>query len=241
LCSARTQRGLSLVELMVGIAVGLFVVAGTVMIVATQLGDNRSLLLETQLQQDMRATLDIVTRELRRAGGVADATALAGLWQEGSPTVVENNLGVIELNKAGGIEACDVGDEVGDEVVFRYRRAGNEGPYGFKCEAGVIKSLLGPNWQDLTDGNVMTVTAFTVTPVAADPPLPPVQIPCPKLCADDTSDCWPTLAMRAYTIDISARSRSDTSVQRSMRSIVRLRNDVLQFHDSLPPDQACPE
>ena len=74
---ARSQRGLSLVELMVGIAVGLFVVAGAVMVVTTQLGDNRRLLLDAQLQQDLRATLDIVTREVRRAGGVADATALA--------------------------------------------------------------------------------------------------------------------------------------------------------------------
>lgn len=62
------QRGLSLVELLVGISVGLFVLAGATLLLSTQLGDNRRLLLETQLQQDLRATMDIITRELRRAG-----------------------------------------------------------------------------------------------------------------------------------------------------------------------------
>ena len=61
-------RGLSLVELLVCIAVGMFVVASAAMLVSTQLNDNRKLLLETQVQQDLRAAADIITRELRRAG-----------------------------------------------------------------------------------------------------------------------------------------------------------------------------
>ncbi len=63
---------------MVGIAVGLFIVAGATMVVTTQLGDNRRLLLETQLQQDLRATADIITRELRRAG--AEGSATSHVW-----------------------------------------------------------------------------------------------------------------------------------------------------------------
>jgi len=65
------QQGLSLVELMVGITIGLFVVAAASLVVSNQLFDNRRLLLETQLQQDLRATMDIITRQLRRAGGQA--------------------------------------------------------------------------------------------------------------------------------------------------------------------------
>ena len=62
------QRGLSIVELMVGIAVGLFVVAAASTLVATQLSDNRRLMLETQVHQDLRAAADIITREVRRSG-----------------------------------------------------------------------------------------------------------------------------------------------------------------------------
>ena len=57
--SARAaQRGLSIVEMMVGIAVGLIVVAAATLMVAGQLADNRRLLLETQVQQDLRASAD---------------------------------------------------------------------------------------------------------------------------------------------------------------------------------------
>ena len=57
--------------MMVGIAIGLFIVAGAVALVATQLGENRRMLLETQVQQDLRAAADIITRELRRGGYIA--------------------------------------------------------------------------------------------------------------------------------------------------------------------------
>lgn len=222
------QRGLSLVELMVGVAVGLFVVAGATMVVSTQLGDNRRLLLETQLQQDLRATLDIVAREIRRASGVADATALGMVWQPDSSQVLRNNLADIELDQGGA------------EIRFRYRRGGNEGPYGFRLDGERIQSLLGDNWQELTDSSVMRVTFFSVTPTA----LAVARLPCPQPCLPDATGsvewCWPTLDVRAYVVDITAESRSDNSVQRSARSTVRVRNDILEFNDPANPTKVCP-
>ena len=66
--SRRGQRGLSLVEMMVGVAIGLLIVAAAALMVSSQLVENRRLMLETQVQQDLRAAMDILTRELRRAG-----------------------------------------------------------------------------------------------------------------------------------------------------------------------------
>jgi len=69
--------GLSIVELLVGIAIGLFILAGATLVTSTQLSNNRLLLLETQIQQDLRSTADLITRELRRSGywGGAPTTA----------------------------------------------------------------------------------------------------------------------------------------------------------------------
>ena len=61
--AATSQRGMSLVELMVGITVGLFIVAAATTLMANQLSDNRKLLVETQIQQDLRASMDIITRQ----------------------------------------------------------------------------------------------------------------------------------------------------------------------------------
>ncbi|MEO7245246.1 MAG: hypothetical protein ABIX12_08880, partial [Rubrivivax sp.] len=125
-----------------------------------------------------------------------------------------------------------------DQVQLRYQRAGDAGPYGFKLDSGTVRSLLGGSWQELTDSNVMRVTQFRITPtLAASDPLP-----CPRACSADPADtsCWPTLAVRRITVEIAATSRHDAAVQRSLRTEVRLRNDLLNFNDAAHPDRVCP-
>lgn len=220
-------RGMSLVELMVGIAVGLFVVAAATTLMANQLSDNRKLLVETQIQQDLRASMDIVTRQLRRAGALDMLQAQAGL---------ANDSGAGGARSAFTLVAPDAGSS--SEVGFRfYRNAGDAGPYGFKLEGNGLKSLVtGGGWHELTDVNVMKVTAFTVTPlIVASSPLP-----CPRLCPDGTASCWPQLVVRDYTVTITAEAKNDSSVQRSMTSRVRLRNDWVRFNDAANPSAVCP-
>lgn len=221
---ASAHRGLSLVELMVGIAVGLFVVAAAAMLVSIQLNDNRRLLLETQMQQDLRAAADIITRELRRAGHWPIAAQF--VWTPGSPP---------QLNPYS-----DVDTGVASQVDFSYwRKPAEDGPFGFKQDGSVLKTRLGQGgWQELTDGNTLRITAFTVTP--RNPPAPPLRLPCPKLCPDGTENCWPTLTVRELVVDITGEAVVDPAVRRSLRSVVRLRNDLVQFNVAGAPTQACP-
>ena len=212
--TAAGQRGLSLVELMVGISVGLFVLSGATLLVSTQLGDNRRLLLETQLQQDLRATMDIITRELRRAG-VYPGVSVNLVWQPGFAQATPNPLAGITIS------------DDASEVVFRYRRGGAEGPYGFRWADGRIRSLLGGAWQELTDRSAMNVTDFSVTEENAFVE----QLPCPRICTDGTTSCWPTLTVRTYTVNLTAQSASDPALTRSQTSRVRVRNDVVGFNN----------
>ncbi|MCI1191786.1 prepilin-type N-terminal cleavage/methylation domain-containing protein [Calidifontimicrobium sp. SYSU G02091] len=225
------QRGLTLVELMVGIAVGLFIVAAAAMLVVTQLNDNRRLLLETQLQQDLRAAAEIITRELRRAGHWTLSERL--VWTAAGPN--ENN----------PFAAVTPDEEAATEAQFRYmRRPGEEGPFGFRLATvgsgsaarGVVQTLLaGGGWQDLTDSLVLDVTTFSVTPRhgAALP------IACARLCADGSTDCWPTLTVREFVVDIVARSVRDPLVERRLTTVVRPRNDLVEFRTGVA-NQACP-
>lgn len=225
------QRGLTLVEMMVGIAVGLFVVAAASMLVVTQLNDNRRLLLETQLQQDLRAAADIITRELRRAGHWTLSERL--VWSSSGPN--ENNPYVAVTPDAA----------TSTHTSFRYmRRPGEEGPFGFRLNTvgsgtearGVVQTLLASGgWQDLTDSLVLDVTTFAITPrhSAALP------LACPQLCADGSTDCWPTLTVRELVVDLVARSVRDPAVQRSLTTVVRLRNDLVSFRTGVP-HLACP-
>ena len=224
----RPQRrhGMSLVELMVGIAVGLFIVAAATTLMANQLSDNRRLLVETQIQQDLRASMDIITRQLRRAGALDILQAQSGL---ATATGVGGVRSTFTTVTPASVASSDVG------FAF-YRNAGDQGPYGFKLEANGIKSLTGAGWQELTDINVMKVTAFSVTPV----PVSSSTLACPKLCADLTAACWPQLVVRDYTVTITAEAKNDATVRRSMTSRVRLRNDWVRFNDAANPNAVCP-
>lgn len=224
------QNGLSMVELMVGIAIGLFVVAGTAMLVSSQLTENRRLLLETQLLQDLRSSADIVTRELRRAGH--SAASESTVWSL-SAAAQPNTLAAVSL---GGTS----------EIGFKYARGPTqEGPFGFKLDpSGAIKTNLGSgagsNWQDLTDPRTLRVTALTIAPVP-DPPIE-VVLPCPSACPGPggPQDCWPRLAVRSFTVTMTGQAVHDASVQRTLRTTVRLRNDRVRFNDPLNPTQYCP-
>ena len=228
--SSRRQLGMSLVELLVGITIGLFIVAAASLMVTSQLNDNRRLLLEVQVQQDLRATADVIARELRRAGG--RKLAAEGVWSE---TIAAS---------ANPYRAITSNPPDYTEVRFDYERGIGLEPLGFKFDAarGVIQSYIGTGWQDLTDDNTMKVTGFTVQP--RSPAIPDQVIPCAKACGPlatsaDTS-CWPKLTVRAYEILITAQARTDARIQRSLQSEVRLRNDDYVFGAGLSAVQACP-
>lgn len=222
---ARQQRGLSLVELMVGIAVGMFVVAAAATLVTTQLTENRRLLLEVQVQQDLRATADIITRELRRSGSLPTiADSAVYVWTPGQNWDVNVAMAVTPASAPANV------------VTFSSNRSSDgNGPYGFKLVDGGILSLLSASWQPLTDRATMEVTNFVVTPQ----PEPAIAVSCNKLCADGTRACWPKVTVRAFTIDITGRSVSDPLVVRSVRSTVRLKNDLVQVDPALGTN-ACP-
>lgn len=219
-------RGLSLVELMVGITIGLIVVAGATLLTATQLGENRRLLLETQVQQDLRAAADIITREVRRGGYNRFAHNL--IWSPDDPATqpVANPYAGLVLNNGN------------EKVRYRYERPGTAAPYtfGYQWSAadGVIRHRVnGGTPQDLTDRGAVNITNFEVRPVLVGTQ----QLACPKLCSDGTQNCWPTVTLTDVVITIEGHptGAGNDALRRTVESRVRLRNDGLAF-----TPQACP-
>ena len=62
------MRGLSIVELLVGTAIGLIVVAAAGSVVAAHHGAARQAQVETRLMHELRGAAELVGRDLRRAG-----------------------------------------------------------------------------------------------------------------------------------------------------------------------------
>lgn len=212
------QSGLSMVELMVGVAIGLFVVAGATMVVSNQLGDNRRLMLETQIQQDLRAAADLIARDLRRSGYWAEAQS--GVWHAGAVSVTSNPYTTL----------WDVTPSVAASAVqFGYSRGAVENnalddtdKSGFRLVNGVIQMYTAGGWQALTDGNTLRVDSFQVTLNNRT-----IDLACFNACPVGSTTCPPRQTVRDITVAIDGTAVFDAAVKRSARSNVRLRNDVI--------------
>jgi type II secretory pathway component PulJ len=223
----RVRRGISLVELMVGIAVGLLVVAAATTVVTAQLGSTRQLLLETQLDQDLRAAAEVVTRELRRSG--ASVNAQHEQWfSAGQPQVDTSVEFLPELTK---------GDA--SSIILNYRRGPGEDFIGLKLENNAIKTMISDGqvgiWHEMSDPLTVKVTRFSIaTGRSGDRERKknsePRILPCPYACdAAGSTDCWPRIHSQEFILEIEGESARDPSIKRTLRTSAAGRTAHLNF------------
>lgn len=217
----RSQSGLSLVELLVGAAITLVVVAGALKLFASHIDSNRRLLLEARLHQDLRAASDLIARDLRRAGywqSALKATSwppLANPYRAFAPS--------------GAASAAIATYSYSRDSVENDSVDGNE-LFGVRLSAGALQMQDGSGgWQQLTDAGTVLVTSLAITPQTRSIGLGHL---CSPACTSADPAC-PRLELRHYDIVIRGRATSDASVTREVRESVRVRNDDL-------PTIACP-
>ena len=212
----RSSRGLSIVELLVGTAVGLVVVAAGTSVVTHNARENRALTIEARLMQDLRTAADIVARDLRRAGYWAGSAS--GVRSDDGSVVVANPYALVTPETAAS-----------DAVRLSFSRDASENGtvdgnerFGFRLRNGAIELQLGDgNWQALTDPATLTVTTFEVEPRTEETSLERF---CDQPCAIGSTTCPPRQQVRSFAVAIAARAVVDASVQRSVVAGARLRN-----------------
>lgn len=204
---------MSLVELLIGIVVGLFIVAGAVYFTVNFNAENRRLLLEARLTQDMRAAMDIVTRDIRRAGYWQNAASGVALYVAEAPSVSYQSTGFAALAPASGASAASV-TYAYDKSASAAATAGDQS--AFSLNSGVLTTTVGGSGaQPLTDTSTTIVTAFTV---AHEDATVPVACSCATAC--------PLAHVRELTVTLSATSAIDPAIARTLKNRVRIRNDL---------------
>jgi type II secretory pathway component PulJ len=198
--------GFSLLELMIGITVGLFILLGASSLMVSQIGDHRRLALETRTEQDVRAVAELVARDLKNAGGWADA--MKGVWTESNAAPLANPNGTIQILDGGST------------VLYR-TRLGNA---GFKRDGQQMRRLDLGNWQPMTDPETVKITVFNVT---ANTHTQLLDSTCALPC-DGLADCPPEASIRELRVQLEAEATHDARVQRKLDFTVRLQGDVLK-------------
>jgi type IV pilus assembly protein PilW len=215
----RPPRGLSIVELMVGIAVGLMVVAGALSMSASNMGKSRQLLGDVRFNQDLRVAADLITRDLRRAGYWG--AAISGTQAIGATSTTAQN------PYAGAAVSTD------GDVQYRFSRDSAENntldaneQFGFRIRDGALQMRADADgWKDVTDTKVMTMPDDGLRIVPTETVVPLGHL-CPRPCNAGTPNC-PASTVRSYAILLTATSVADAAVTRELRTTVRLRNDQL--------------
>ena len=217
------QRGLSLVELLIGSALGVLLVGAGIGVLLAQLKESRALAEHNRLIQDLRSTTSLIARDLRRAGHWADSGA--GVWLRDAPppdrTVAANPYAAVDTTPApaGALTLRYSRDSVENHSVDSNEQ------FGFRLRNEAIEMRIGgANWQTMTDASLMKVTALEFTPAETTIDLGAL---CGADCAADDNACPPRQKLRSVIVTIAARSAADASAVRTARAEVRLRNDEI--------------
>ena len=232
----RAQRGLSIVELMVGVAVGMFIVGGAIKLFVDMFGNNRRLLIETRVNQDLRATADIIARDLRRAGYWQGAASSINTAPGGAPTT--NPYAAYGAASAAAGSIVYAYDRDGNSVVDTAERA------GFSFNNNQIYMVVGGASQPLTDPATVRITRFEIANAASSVHWTDLaqHCPCVGLGASAPGGCSvasivalpegsasrPQVGARWVDIIIEGEATAASAVRRQVVESVRLRNDQLR-------------
>jgi Tfp pilus assembly protein PilW len=217
------QRGLGLVELLISVAIGLFLLAGLTDFLGRSLTQSGRNFQDARLTQDLNTAMDLMMRDLRRAGysGTAQGvTTAAGAAANAFTQVVAANDGGISLATAGcalysyDLPASQNGTlEAAENLGFRLQGGAVQAGTGVTaCNAGT--------WQPVTDSTLSTITALTFEYLdAAGNVANPQQ---PFVAATGTT--W-AVCTRLIRITLTGQLVGNPNVSRTLTQSVRVRND----------------
>lgn len=216
------QKGFTLIELMIGLLLGLIVTAMVLTMFISTVGSTRQVNSTLRLNQELRTVLEMMERSTRRAGywagdDVANnphADLIGGSMQFG---VFDTGVAPATLAMSGDclIVSYDAGsDGLTDPVeVVGFRLDSAEGAVevsGTKTVAAgsSVDCNDDLNWQNLTDERVINITnlSFTVVPNSLSV----------ASLAVATS--------KALDISITGQVRSDTNITNTIQVSAKLRN-----------------
>lgn len=221
-------RGVSIVELMIGITIGLFILAGASLVMTSQISDNRRLLLDMQVQQDLRAVSSLIVRDVRRANyyGLAHRK----IWPSDLTQTTTNPYAGILPASSDGSSSLQYDRSLDDQVGAINRddntvSSGERVKFELNSSYHTVDMTLGTSpAQAITDQNVLRVTNLTFTVTVRDIAVP-CGIDCPTV---GPGGCPLVQRLRQVNFVIVGEAVNDPRVRRSLRESIRLQNDIVR-------------
>jgi prepilin peptidase dependent protein B len=221
--TARYQKmsGFTLIELMISIAIPLIVVLAITSLTVRSLDSANNLARTTRLEQEMRGILQVMTRDLKRAGyrstdDLADSIGHGSSYDTSFQTFATEDMDGVTRCITYSYDRNDDGSRTtsSPKEVFGFRYADNQVKELKDGSKGCADNDPG-DWETVSDDAQLLITdlRFIVTPTVetiADTA---------GLLGNDA-----TITQRQVLISISGRLSDDSSVVRTLHESVKLRN-----------------
>jgi len=244
--SRSRQAGASLMEVLVAMSISLVVTASMIALMANSLSTTGRIVKMTKLADDMRVTMQMVTRDVRRSSYNAnsilcyanDGCAL-GTGATGPKTVID---GVLVL--AGPIDFVDENDDfIDDDDCFTFLMDRDHDGNSIEDDAGGFRrrtdpatgvdalemwtgdaspdcssAALADGWVQITDPEVVEITNFSIddSETYSEP-----------IRTDAAGTPLLTQVTRKLRINLGGRLVLDNNINREVEDVISVRNDLL--------------
>jgi prepilin peptidase dependent protein B len=170
--SHKQQKGVTLIELLIGLLVGLIVVAGGLTVFLISIKGQTDNIQLSRLNQDMRAMMDIMARDIRRAGFVTSDPTSNLTSLRNNPFFDDTTSGATTELSVYNSNTCIVyaynrDDESPPEIDSDERsgfRLNDTGEMEMRSSGDTNEDCDDGNWQSITEPEVeITDVTFTLT------------------------------------------------------------------------------
>jgi len=230
--STRRQRGVSLVELMVGLTVGLIIVAAAASVYVTAVRGGADTLRSAKLNMELRRAMDLMVYEIRRAGYTAGTTNLASnpFMLSGANLTLNGTDCLLFSYDANGSGASNSSDFIGfkkNGTAISMRYSGTTNTAG--CSDG--------SWEGITDSDSVVVDTLSFSIAyqcwnAQTSSSSSSQACAPGQSVYDTAAAASTksdlVEVRDVSINLVGHHISDALTTMSLNQSVKVRNDRVQ-------------
>lgn len=236
----KTTQGFTLIELMIAMVAGLIVIGAVLAFTVSTVRAYSENIRSTRLTQDLRSGMNVVQRELRRAGfdGLATTRVL-------KPNIVPNPYSVLTVAGECVVYRYDrfVGGAGGTPTsteVRGVRRNAVTGTLQLAVDGSAVDCASSAGWQDISDPEVVNFTRFT-------PTLRECRF-CSRQSSGVDSSGNPvfniaTGSTRNISLTMDGSLRRDAAIARQITDTVRIRAEDVSFINNSPSDcpaiQAC--
>jgi len=221
----RWQAGMTLMEAMISLALSVFVTASMVILMANSLGTATRMTQMSQMTDELRNAMSMMTRDVRRANYSPDAVRCFGnsdcgvdgtaSQMAGDVTVVAGNCFTFNLNRWEDVSGVQT--KVAGTGGFRRVRADGSSPGWIEMWVGVstpVCNATDSDWVAVTNSDLVDVTTFVVDDSQSF-----------TATVEEASGTL-TQKSRKISIQIEGRLVLHPDVTRRIEDIIQVRNDI---------------